>query len=862
MVARGAGAAGPVLLACRQWDPLGLARRLPSPGVGAWRCAPLLPWRVQCPVCVCAALAAGSGGSGWYLVLCLSRFPLPAPRVPRCVWRAELSWYPLPSLAGTPFHAVCAFRASGPVALLVVPACPLRVCALALPRRPLPPLLGGMACAPRAVPALGAGRSVQRRPCPSACPAPVPCPVQCAWGGGAVRSWFPPTWLGVAGVAVGRLQGGCLLLSRGASGVRRSPFPNCPSTGRAVGVRYPRVVGAGVRVWGPFSVPSACTPFGGCAPRDGSVAFVCRGAALGGGGCAPYPPFVRPGGACRAGGRSASFRPSAFPGQATKRESLAPCCPWGAWPPIQLRVVLARILWARSVRRPGALARACLFSAAPVGAGGWGGGAGRASAPPSGGGGDHPPCLGGWGPGPPRLAGRWGGWGGGSCCGLHAPLLGGGTQSWPPSCRPGPPRAEDRSPGASCRPEPPPLPSLSGLWSREGHVGRGLHTVLMRRRAPPPSLVRALLQHAGVGAGGWGRWAARCAGPAASPPPRVAVSSGGGGVPLAPGGLRAAPVAPKLGGERGGDGGDAPPPHRPVGRCLRRAPPWYTRAVGVAGRPRASGAVRSAADGSVRRGGGGGTPPPWCAPPSSPGQPLIGPLRLRRPGRRRSAVGGQRAGRAGACLGRGAPAPRVQWPLLGGCGAAVSSVCLRPLLGLSGRGGGVWGALWSPGAASGRPGGGRHGGLGPGGQPSAGGSHPSPAPLYLEPDPRAGLRWGPSSPLPSSRGAGRPGAAMRVSGQQLAGCGAAGSPPRSLSPPPLPREVARAPSSRPTVGGARVGGPSSPPNFLASAVWAVTCAAACVGAGAVAAAGCAGGSASGRGRCARPGGASCWRPHP
>ena len=46
---------------------------------------------------------------------------------------------PLPSLAGMPFHAVWAFRELGPVALLVVPACPLRVCALALPRRPLPP---------------------------------------------------------------------------------------------------------------------------------------------------------------------------------------------------------------------------------------------------------------------------------------------------------------------------------------------------------------------------------------------------------------------------------------------------------------------------------------------------------------------------------------------------------------------------------------------------------------------------------------------------------------------------------------------------------------------------------------------------
>ena len=139
MVARGAGAAGPVLLACGQWNPLGLARRLPSLGVGAWGIPPLLPWRVQCPVRVCAALAAGSGGSDRYLVLCLSRFPLPAPRVPRCVWRAVPSGCPLPSLAGTPLHAVCAFRELGPVAPLVVPVCPLRVCALALPRRPLPP---------------------------------------------------------------------------------------------------------------------------------------------------------------------------------------------------------------------------------------------------------------------------------------------------------------------------------------------------------------------------------------------------------------------------------------------------------------------------------------------------------------------------------------------------------------------------------------------------------------------------------------------------------------------------------------------------------------------------------------------------
>ena len=102
-----------------------------------------------------------------------------------------------------------------PVALLVVPACPLRVCALGIPRRPLPPPLGGLACAPRAVPALGAGRAVPRGPCPSACPAPVPCSVSRAWGG-LIRFWFPLTWLGLhalwrlraAGVVGGRPRGG------------------------------------------------------------------------------------------------------------------------------------------------------------------------------------------------------------------------------------------------------------------------------------------------------------------------------------------------------------------------------------------------------------------------------------------------------------------------------------------------------------------------------------------------------------------------------------------------------------------------------------------------------------------------------
>ena len=229
MVARGAGAPGPVLLACRQWDPLGLARRLPSLGVGAWHSAPLLPWRSQCPIRVCAVLAAGSGGWGRYLVLCLSRVPLPAPRVPRCVWRAVPSGCPLPSLAGTPFYAVCAFRELGPVALLVVPVCPLRVCALALPRRPPPPPLGGVAYAPRAVPALGAGRAVPSGPCPSACPALVPCSVWRPWGG-AVRSRLPPTWLGAVRPPWGRFVAYALWGLRAAGVAGGRPRKGWPAT--------------------------------------------------------------------------------------------------------------------------------------------------------------------------------------------------------------------------------------------------------------------------------------------------------------------------------------------------------------------------------------------------------------------------------------------------------------------------------------------------------------------------------------------------------------------------------------------------------------------------------------------------------
>ena len=299
------------------------------------------------------------------------------------------------------------------------------------------------------------------------------------------------------------------------------------------------------------------------------------------------------------------------------------------------------------------------------------------------------------------------------------------------------------------------------------------------------------------------------------PPPASRSLLGGGASPRLRGGGGPLRWLPSLGGCGGGGGRPPAPPPRRASACLTlpsACPPGVfscrggCRAAAGVGRGPVGGRRVSAAGG----GGRGGTPPPWFAPLSSPGRPLIRALRLRRPGRRRSAVGRQQAGRVGACLGRGAAAS--SGGVWGRCFFGPPPSALGPEWGW---GGGEWGGPSGPLATppDGRGGGGRHGGPGPGGQPSAGGSRPSPAPLYLEPDPRAGPRWGPSSPRPSSRGPGRPGAAVRVSGQRLAGCGAAGSPPRSLSPPSLPREVARSPASRRTVGGRGSGGPAPPPTF-------------------------------------------------
>ena len=267
-------------------------------------------------LCVRGARGRFGGGSGRYLVLCLSCFPLPAPRVPRCVCRAVPSGRPLPSLAGTPFHAVCAFRALGPVALPVVPACPFRVCALALSRFPLPPPLGGVARASRVVPALGAGRAVPLGACPSACPAPVPCSVWRAWGG-AVRSRFPPPWLGVAGAAApGR------------------PSSGAGSLGSASRVSWVRSVQACVPSTGPPACALAgrrCSLWGWWKGVPGGGAFHrCEGRLVSG---AVPPPAARPleraatvpRPVCPGCGRCGRVDPAPAPQRAPLRAGVARC---------------------------------------------------------------------------------------------------------------------------------------------------------------------------------------------------------------------------------------------------------------------------------------------------------------------------------------------------------------------------------------------------------------------------------------------------------------------------------------------------------------------------------------------------------
>ena len=225
--------------------------------------------------CSCVRGTRGRcGGGGWSRcrVFCRPCYPPPAPRSRRCVWRAVPSGCLLPLLARYAIPCgLCVPRARSGCPSGIPRLTFVCACARALAASmPLYPPRVGVARAPRLVPVLGAGRAVPCGLCPSACPASIPCAVWLA-GGRLARSRSPLAWLGVV----------CPLLGG----------PARPGRSGARGG------------WGGGR--------GLCAVPRGGVAGGRRGAR----------------------GHSTSVRPSAFPGRATKRVSLASLRSWRAWPP-------------------------------------------------------------------------------------------------------------------------------------------------------------------------------------------------------------------------------------------------------------------------------------------------------------------------------------------------------------------------------------------------------------------------------------------------------------------------------------------------------------------------------------------------
>ena len=153
----------------------------------------------------------------------------------------------------------------------------------------------------------------------------------------------------------------------------------------------------------------------------------------GGAACVPFPLSLRPGGQWGSG--SPCLGPSLYlPWAGNKAGVLDVALAMEGAAPIPLQFVLACCLRARSVWRPGVLARVRLPVVVPAGVGGWGVGAGPApaslpgSAVPLGGGGITASASGGVGPGIPVACGSVGGSGGslGIAPWLPSSLSGGG----------------------------------------------------------------------------------------------------------------------------------------------------------------------------------------------------------------------------------------------------------------------------------------------------------------------------------------------------------------------------------------------------------------------------------------------------
>ena len=425
------------------------------------------------------------------------------------------------------------------------------------PVSPFPPHVFCAVCGAPSRPGVPYPRSLVRHSKRSVC---------CA---GSVRlpCWYSPRVL-------------CVYVCSRSRGVRAPPTPRV-GVGRAP--RAVPVLSAG-RAVPRIPCPSACPALvlcsvslsGGPVPYPPylawgcalSVGRVCASGAFqrrgGGGLCAVFPGGAA-GGARGAGGRLTSVCPSAFPGQATKRVSLASLWPWRAWPPYcsgscSLTVpgrgpcgVLVR--WrgfacpSRFLREQAAGGVEAGPAAPPpppgtavlpvgeetvpsalggvggrrphgprVGGGEWGegGGSRRGSPPPS----PDPPFVA--GASPPGVRVRPGSWG---SPGRHARPAAGGS-AWRGGGRAASaPPSPDEWPGGLvgqgvALPRSVPLPSLGGQqsgchWRRSGHGGRGPHTAPVRVHVQPPGPVRVSSLCAGAGSPAccaprgsrrWGAW--------------------------------------------------------------------------------------------------------------------------------------------------------------------------------------------------------------------------------------------------------------------------------------------------------------------------------------------------------------------
>ena len=126
-------------------------------------------------------------------------------------------------------------------------------------------------------------------------PRVLPRSLALSWGG-AVRSRLPPTWLGVVGAAEGRPRGG--VPSTVARGVRGQalPLPRLPAHWAGCCSPLPTCCGRGRVGVGALHCPLGLHALWGLRAAGWVRGVRMPGGGAGGGGRAPCPPFVRPGG--------------------------------------------------------------------------------------------------------------------------------------------------------------------------------------------------------------------------------------------------------------------------------------------------------------------------------------------------------------------------------------------------------------------------------------------------------------------------------------------------------------------------------------------------------------------------------------